>query len=51
MLNWQMEVSKIILKKGAVNCGQCLLEKNFIREINFILIFPLILNPYYPMKG
>ncbi len=29
----------------AVNCGQCVLEKN----INFIMIFPTILNSY-PMK-
>ncbi len=30
-----------------VNCGQCVLEKN----IYFIMIFPPILNSYYPMKG
>ncbi len=36
LLNWQMEVSKSIELKGAVNCGQCVLEKN----IYFIMIFP-----------
>ncbi len=47
LLNWQMEVSKSIELKGAVNCGQCVLEKN----IYFIMIFPPILNSYSPMKG
>ncbi len=46
LLNWQMEVSKSIEYKGAVNCGQCVLEKN----IYFIMIFPPILNSYYPMR-
>ncbi len=36
LLNWQMEVSKSIELKGAVNCGRCVLEKN----IYFIMIFP-----------
>ncbi len=47
LLNWQMEVSKSIKKKGAINSGQCVLEKN----IYFIMIFPPILNLYSPMKG
>ncbi len=38
---------KSIELKGAVNCGQCVLEKN----IYFIMIFPPILNSYSPMKG
>ncbi len=46
LLNWQMEVSKSIQYKSAVNCVQCVLEKN----IYFIMIFPPILNSYYPMK-
>ncbi len=29
LLNWQMEVSKSIELKGAVNCGQCVLENFF----------------------
>ncbi len=40
LLNWQMEVSKIIKEKGAGNCGQCVLEKN----IYFTMIFPLFEN-------
>ncbi len=47
LLNWQMEVSNSIESKGAVNCGQCVLEKN----IYFIMIFPPILNTYSPMEG
>ncbi len=47
MLNWQMEVSKIEEKKGTINCGQCVLEKN----IYFIIIFPPILTSYSPMEG
>ncbi len=38
---------KKYLKKGAFNCGQCVLENN----IYFIMIFPPILNSYYQMKG
>ncbi len=32
MLNWQMEASKSIEKKCAVNCGQCVLEKKKIHN-------------------
>ncbi len=49
LLNWQM-VSKSIEQKDnlkKVNCGQCVLEKN----IYFIMIVPLFLNSYSPMKG
>ncbi len=42
-----MEVSKSIEKKGAVNCGQCVIEKH----IDFTMTFTPILNSYFQMKG
>ncbi len=44
-----MEVLKSIEQKGAVNCGQCVLD--LIRRIDLIMIFPPISHSYYPMKG
>ncbi len=46
LLNWQMEVSKRIEQNVTVNCGQCVLEK----KKYFIIIFPPILNSYYPIR-
>ncbi len=42
LLFWQMDVSKSILEKGAVNCVQCVSEKN----IYFVMIF--IMTPPPP---
>ncbi len=34
LFNWQMEVSKSIEWKGAVNCGQCVFKKNIYFIMN-----------------
>ncbi len=54
LLFWQMEVSKSILEKGAVNCVQCVSEKNIYFVMIFIMTPPPphpILNSYSPMNG
>ncbi len=39
-----MEVSKSIEKRGVINCGQCLLEKNIYLIIIFSPHFKFVLN-------
>ncbi len=51
LLFWQMEVSKSILEKGAVNCVQCVSEKNIYFVMIFIMTPHPILNSYSPMNG
>ena len=41
------DILLIRISRGAINCVQCVFKKN----IYFIMIFPPILNSYYPMKG
>ncbi len=44
---YEWEYTSEIFYWGANNCVQCVFEKN----IYLIMIFPPILNSYYPMKG
>ncbi len=41
------DILLIIISRGANNCVQRVFDKN----IYFIIIFPPILNYFYPMKG
>ncbi len=44
LLNWQMEVSKSIQYKSAVNCVQCVLEKKYLFHNDISSHFKFLLS-------